>query len=126
MSERGISQILAEVNSERLRQDMFRFAQDPLPFRKVNHTCPGHARNTLEETDFLLREILTDAGLRVSLSPYRVQAFRCDSSKPLHHWYAKPDPEDPWYMAGNIEAEIRGCRFPDEIIQLVSHKDSMS
>ena len=55
-----------------------------------------------------------------------MQAFRCDSTKPLHHWYSKPEPSDPWYDAANLEATRLGRAQPEEIIQLISHKDSMS
>jgi hypothetical protein len=117
---------LAQVSRERLRRDVFRLAKDPLPFRKVNYTVPGHATCSLDETDDLIAAELEAAGLPVVRTPYQVQAFRCDETKPLHHWYSAPAPEDPWYTACNVEATKLGTELPDEFIQLVSHKDSMS
>ncbi|MDX9978981.1 MAG: M28 family peptidase [Lentisphaeria bacterium] len=121
-----IGEVISQVSVERLRWDLFRLCRDPLPFRKVNYTVPGHALCSLDEADGLIAAELAAAGLAVVRTPYRVQAFRCDETKPLHHWYSKPAPEDPWYTACNLEATLPGHEKPEEIIQLVSHKDSMS
>jgi len=121
-----IAETLAQVSVERLRRDLFRLAKEPLPFRKVNYTVPGHAKCSLDETDDFIAAELEAVGLPVVRTPYQVQAFRCDEKKPLHHWYSRPEPEDPWYTAHNVEATKLGSERPDEIIQLVSHKDSMS
>ena len=117
---------LHAVSEERLRRDLFHLAEDPLPFRKVNFTLPGHTRCTLDEADDFIEDRLTGLGLQVTRTPCQVQAYRCDSSKPLHHWYSTPDPKDAWYTANNLEATLPGRTDPDEIIQLISHKDSMS
>ncbi|MBN2450370.1 MAG: M28 family peptidase [Lentisphaeria bacterium] len=74
----------------------------------------------------MVASCLVEAGFRVSETRQRVQAFRCDRGKPLHHWYARPEPTDPWYDAFNVEGAREGRDLPGEIIQLVSHKDSMS
>lgn len=121
-----IPKAVARVDSDRQRNDLFYLACDPLPFRKVNHTIDGHARCTLDEADDFIQAELEQAGLSVTKTPHRVQALRCDDTKPLHHWYSKPAPEDPFHTAHNLETSIRGTRFPEEIIQLISHKDSMS
>lgn len=121
-----IGEVVSQVSAERLRRDLFRLCRDPLPFRKVNYTVPGHALCSLDEADGLIAAELAAAGLAVLRTPFRVQAFRCDETKPLHHWYSAPAPEDPWYTACNLEATITGNELPEEIIQLVSHKDSMS
>ena len=121
-----IPDVIARVDIDRLRNDLFHLACDPLPFRKVNYTVEGHARCTLDETDDFIQAQLEGAGLSVTKTGHQVQAFRCDNTKPLHHWYSKPAPEDPFYTAHNLEASIPGTRFPEEIIQLISHKDSMS
>jgi len=121
-----ISEILDAVSSKRLRHDLFYLSKDPLPFRKMNYTRPGKSLCSLYEADAFIEQELTTAGLRPSKTFHRVQAFRCDPSKPIHHWYAPPKPEDPWYDAANIEVVIPGNERPREIIQLVSHKDSMS
>jgi hypothetical protein len=119
-------QVLRSVSAARLERDLFHLSKDPLPFRKANYTRPGESRSTLEETDDYIRDQLTVAECPFRETIHRVQAFRCDETEPLHHWYSKPEPEDPWYDLVNIEAVIEGSERPDEIIQLISHKDSMS
>lgn len=57
---------------------------------------------------------------------HKVQAYRCNPDKPLHHWYDRPHPDDPCFDAANLEATCPGRECPGEIVQLVSHKDSMS
>lgn len=121
-----IRDLLRKVSAERMRRDLFYLASDPLPFRKVNYTRPGQSLSSLAEADLYLAGQLQDAGWSVTRTPYRVQAFRCDSSKPLHHWYSAPAAEDPWYDTCNIEAEKPGSARREEIIQLIAHKDSMS
>ena len=121
-----IKEILNQVSAGRLRRDLFYLCRDPLPFRKVNYTRPGQAMNSLAEADQYIRAQLGAAGLETTAIIHKVQAFRCDSTKPIHHWYSKPAPSDPWYDAANIETGLRGREKPDEIIQLISHKDSMS
>ncbi len=121
-----IRDLLDGVSIERLRRDLFYLAADPLPFRKVNYTRPGQNCSSLDEADAYLLAQLREAGWGVSRTAYRVQPFRCDSTKPLHHWYSSPAPEDPWYDACNLEAEKPGSTCPEEIIQLIAHKDSMS
>ncbi len=118
--------VLDNVSAGRLRENLFHLTSDPLPFRKVNHTVEDHEACSLDEADGYIRDQLATAGLPVAFTPYNVQAFRCDSSKPLHHLYSRPLPDDPWYPASNLEATITGNERPEEIIQLVSHKDSMS
>jgi hypothetical protein len=114
------------VSAENLHRNLFRLASDPLPFRTMNYTIPGHDKCSLYEADDLIVAELAGFGLDVVRTPHRVQAYRCDRSKPLHHWYSQPPPEDTWYTAHNLEVTIPGRLCQDEIIQLVSHKDSMS
>ncbi len=121
-----ISEHPAKVSGERIRRDLFSLCRDPLLFRKVNYTRSGKAINSLEEADAYIQDALEACGYTVSKTTHGVQAFRCDSSKPLHHWYSPPDPSDPYYDVANLEAARRGAAMPDEIIQLISHKDSMS
>ncbi len=121
-----IRETLTRVSAERLRHDLFYLSCDPLPFRKVNYTRPGQSVNSLTEADAFLRRQLEAVGYTVTVSTYRVQPFRCDETKPLHHWYAAPHPDDPWYDASNLEVTRPGSERPEEIIQLISHKDSMS
>jgi len=117
---------LRKVSGERIRNDLHYLCSDPLPFRKACFTRPGQSVSSLAEADAYIAGQLESAGLTVASTSHRVQSFRCDSSKPIHHWYAKPDPGDPWYDAANLEATLAGKETPDEIIQLISHKDSMS
>ena len=118
--------ILQRVDAERIRRDLFHLCRDPLPFRKVNYTRPGQDVDSLAEADRFISGQLESAGYEVTSTTHQVQAFRCDDTKPLHHWYARPDPDDPWYYAANLEVTRAGQTTPEEIIQLVSHKDSMS
>lgn len=121
-----LQNLLQRVSADRIRRDLFHLSRDPLPFRKVNYTRPGQNTNSLAEADLFIRSQLEMAGWPVKATIYRVQPFRCDRTKPLHHWYAKPDPGDPFYDAANLEATWPGRERPEQIIQLVSHKDSMS
>jgi len=119
------SEILNRVSIDNLRHDIFHFCRDPFSFRTVKYTVPWHTKNSLDELDeYLAGEMKKYAA--VNMIPYKCRPFRCDSSKPLHHWYSAPLPEDPYYDANCIEVVIPGKKYPDEIIQLVSHKDSMS
>jgi hypothetical protein len=117
---------LERISAERLRRDLFHISSDPLPYRAVNQQRPGQRRTTLEEADDFIRGELESAGYAVASTTHRVQAFRCDRAKPLHHWYSTPDPADPFHDITNLEATRRGRELPDEFIQLVCHKDSMS
>lgn len=121
-----INRLLQSVSAERLQRDLFHLSRDPLPFRKVNHTRPGQQVHTLAETDAFICTELEAAGCEVASTLHQVQAFRCDETKPLHHWYSAPDPDDPWYQVSNLEVTFPGNTHPEEIIQLISHKDSMS
>ena len=118
--------MLQQVSADRIRHDLFYLSRDPLPFRKVNYTRPGQSVNSLAEADAFIRGQLESAGYGVTTTAYRVQPFRCDSTKPLHHWYSAPDPSDPSFDAANLEATRFGSTRPEEIIQLIAHKDSMS
>jgi hypothetical protein len=118
--------LLRRVSADRLRRDLFHLCRDPLPFRTVSYTRPGQKMSSLDEADAFIRDRLKSAGYGVATTVHRVQPFRCDRTKPLHHWYSKPEPDDPAYDAANVEATRLGGVFPQEIIQLVSHKDSMS
>jgi hypothetical protein len=121
-----IRDALERVSADRIRRDLFHLSRDPLPFRKVNYTRPGRHENSLAEADAFIRGQLEAAGYDVARTVCKVQPFRCDRTKPLHHWYSKPEPGDPWFDAANLEATRPGRAQPEEIIQLISHKDSMS
>ncbi len=125
-SSLSITSALGRVSPQRLRRGLFHLCRDPLPFRKANYTRPGQSMCSLAEGDAFIREQLRAAGWEVRESLHPVQAYRCDATKPLHHWYSTPDPADPFYEVVNLEAVRLGRERPDEIIQLISHKDSMS
>lgn len=114
------------VSEDRLRHDLFYLCRDPFSFRTVSYTRPWHSRNSLDETDEFIAGEMRKYASAVKMIPYRLKPFRCDSSKPLHHWYSLPLPEDPGYDGHCIEVILPGKSRPEEIIQLVSHKDSMS
>lgn len=122
----GVGSRLAGVRVERLRRDIFTLAADPFPRRTLNSTVPGHTRSTLDEVDDWLEEELRSAGYGVVREGVPVQAFGIDYAKPLHHRYARPAPDDPWYTAHNLYAEQPGSERPDEIVLLLAHKDSQS
>lgn len=126
MEKTAIQALLEAVSARRIRDDLRYLCVDPLPYRTVTYTRPGETVHSLEEADRYISRVLEGAELDVISTTHRVQAFRCDESKPLHHWYASPEPDDPWYEVHNLEAEIRGRSRAHKIIQLVSHKDSMS
>ncbi len=118
--------LFERVSLDNLKRDLFYLTRDPLSFRTISYTIPWHTKNSLDEADdFIAGEMRKHAG-DVQMIPNKVQAFRCDSSKPLHHWYSSPAADDPWYDANNIVVTLPGGKQPGEIIQLVSHKDSMS
>ncbi len=121
-----IADALQQISIERLGRDLHHICRTPLPFRKVNYTRAGRSMSSLAETDAYLTGQLASAGAEVAVTTHPVQAFGCDASKPLHHWYCAPAEDDPWYDAQNLEARFAGSTHPEQIIQLISHKDSMS
>jgi hypothetical protein len=122
----GIRRVLRTVDASRMSKHLFYLSENPLPFRKLNLTLPGHAKSTLDEADDYLAGRLESWGYQVRREGVRVQAFRRDATKPKHAQYSPPRPEDPWYTAYNLYAEKRGRSRPGEIIVLVAHKDSQS
>ena len=117
---------LATVDAARMAADLFYLASDPLPYRKLNFTLPGHEKNTLHEADDFLAGKLEGWGYQVQREGVKVQAYRRDTSKPKQHQYSPPMPEDPWYTAYNLYAEKKGGSRPGEIIVGLAHKDSQS
>lgn len=125
-ADASIRKLIGGVSAERMSKHVFYLSKDPLPFRKLNFTVPGHEKNALYEADDFLAGKLTSWGYRVEREGVKVQAFRCDPRKPKQHQYSPPKPEDPWYTAYNLYAERRGRSRPDEIILALAHKDSQS
>jgi len=122
----SIRSLIGAVDAERMKKSLFYLSKDPLPFRKVNYTLPGHKKSTLYEADDYLAGRLESWGYRVEREGVRVQAFRRDTRKPKHAQYSRPMPEDPWCTAYNLYAERKGRSKPQEIILAVAHKDSQS
>ena len=125
-ADASIRSVMDAVSVERMSKHVFYLSKDPLPYRKLNFTLPGHAKNTLYEADDYLAGKLESWGYRVEREGVAVQAYRRDLRKPKQHQYSPPKPEDPWYTAYNLYAEKRGRSRPEEIIVAVAHKDSQS
>ncbi len=121
-----IRSLIRQVDSERMSKNLFALAKDPLPYRKLNFTLPGHEKNTLYEADGYISARLESRGYHVEREGVRVQAFRRDISKPKQAQYSRPMPEDPWYTAYNLYAAKRGRSRPSDIILVLAHKDSQS
>ncbi len=124
--EAGFRGLSEKVDMEQMSRHLFYLAKDPLPYRKLNSALQGHTKSTLEEADDFLVRKLESWGYGVQREGVRVQAFRCDTTKPKQEQYSPPKPDDPWYTAYNLYAERRGSSHPDEIILLLAHKDSQS
>ena len=126
MSPDIIPGLIRQVDSQRLSNNLLCLCKDPLPYRKVNYTLPGHSKSTLDEADDFIAGQLEGWGYAVEREPVQVQAVRRDISKPKAAQYSAPEPDDPWYTAYNLYARKTGNQYPDEIIVVVSHKDSQS
>ena len=122
----SVRRLIGEVSPEQMSKHLFYLAKDPLPFRKLNLTLPGHEKNTLYEADDYLTGRLESWGYRVEREGVQVQAFRRDTTKPKNAQYSPPKPEDPWYTAYNLYAEKKGRSHPERIILVCAHKDSQS
>ncbi len=126
MSHDPIPGLLQQVDQEMIRRHLFFLAADPLPYRKVNYTLPGHSKSTLDEADDYIQAQLESWGYAVEREGCPVQAFRRDRSKPITAQYSPPHADDPWYTAYNLYARRPGRVQPEETIVVVSHKDSQS
>ncbi len=124
--EAAFRSLSGKVDMERMSGHLFYLAKDPLPYRKLNSALQGHTKSTLDEADDFLVRKLESWGYSVQREGVRVQAFRCDTTKPKQEQYSPPKPDDPWYTANNIYAGKRGASRPDDIILLLAHKDSQS
>jgi len=117
---------IEQVSQKNLSENLFYLAKDPIPYRKLNYTIPGHKKSTLYEADDFIQSKLECFGYEVQKEGVEVQAFGSDSSKPTRSAFAQPSPSSPWYTAYNLYAKKEGRTYPDEIIILISHKDSQS
>ena len=127
MSTDPAHDIIQQVDAQQMRADLYYLCDDPLPYRKLNYTLPGHDKSTLYEADDYIQNKLEGWGYTVEKDDTRVQAFRRDTDKrPVSSQYDAPAPEDPWYIAHNIYAKKAGSARPEEIIIAIAHKDSQS
>ena len=122
----SILSLIERIDGTHLKEHLFYLAKDPLPCRTLNCTLPGHEMPTLYEADDYIARRLGSWGYPVEREPVAVQAYRCDETKDIHHQYSPPDSSDPWYTAHNLYAKKIGKKHPDEIIIVISHKDSQS
>lgn len=126
MPSPDVRKLIADADGDQLRETVFWLARDPLPFRKANYTRPGQDRSSLDDADDYLEGRLRGFGYEVEREACQAQAFRRDRKKPPSAQYSPPDPRDPWYTLNNLYAKRPGSELPDEIIVIVSHKDSQS
>ena len=75
-----IPELLQQVDLQTIRRHLFYLADDPLPYRKVNYTLPGHAKSTLDEADDYIQSQLESWGYAVEREGCPVQAFLRDRS----------------------------------------------
>ena len=124
-----IASCIGRVDRARLSANLFHLARDPLPCRQLNVTLPGHAENTLYEADAFIQTRLEDWGYAVERERVSVQAFRPGPSDPVpgqRFPLQAPESEDPWYDAYNLYAKKAGRVYPQDLIVVISHKDSQS
>ena len=126
MRQAEIGGLLRRVDPTAVERHVRYLAEDPLPRRTLNFTLPGHEQCTLYEADDYIASQLAGWGYQVEREAAQVQAFRRDRSKPKAHQYSPPSPDDPWYTAFNLYAKKTGTERPEQIIVVVSHKDSQS
>ena len=51
MRDPAIAALIAQVSEDRIRETLRYLCKDPLPYRKLNYTLPGHDKCTLYEAD---------------------------------------------------------------------------
>ena len=105
MNSDTIFDLIKMVSEKNLKDNLFYLAKDPLPYRKLNYTIPGHSRNTLYEADDFIEDKLKKYGYKVEKEEVKVQAFGRDITKPKIHQFARPPLNSPWYTAYNLYAK---------------------
>lgn len=121
-----IRQLMEQISEDRIRRRLFALSKEPLLYRKANYTVPGHAKCTLDEADDWIEGELGEMGYAVRREACRVQAYACDRTQRLHHWYARPAEDAPFYTVQNLYASLEGSMGDGEVILLCAHKDSQS
>jgi hypothetical protein len=122
----AIADRIARIDTDNLRNWLFHISKDPLPCRAMTYTRPGSTIPTLYEADDFLCGQLDRWGYTTDREPCQVQAYRRNKENPIHHQYDAPREDDPWYTIYNLYAITPGTVKPDELIILISHKDSQS
>jgi hypothetical protein len=116
----------ARADTGRIKKTVYYLANDPLPRRVLNYTLPGHKLSTLEEADAWIIQQLKNNGYKPVTDSTMVKAFGRDLSKPLQKQYACPAADAPLYTARNIIADLKGSKYPNDLIIIIAHKDSQS
>lgn len=57
MTKDPIPSLISHVDQEKISKNLFYLSKDPLPYRKVNYTLPGHAKTPYMRLMILLRAI---------------------------------------------------------------------
>jgi Zn-dependent M28 family amino/carboxypeptidase len=78
----------------------------------------------LYEADDFIEQKLQSYGYNIEKESVPVQAFQPDPL--VKHGFRKPLPNEQWYDAFNFYAKKEGNQNPQELIILISHKDSQS
>ena len=68
-------ELIRNVDAETMSESLFHLAKDPLPFRKLNFTLPGHEKNALYEADDYLAGKLESWGYATEREGCQVQAI---------------------------------------------------
>jgi hypothetical protein len=100
--EKTYASLSAKVDKERIRKAVYYLAQDPLPRRVLNWSIPGHSLSSLEEADAWIMQQLKSSGYKPETDETKVRAFGRDLSKPIHHQYARPPEDSPWFTGEPI------------------------
>ena len=114
LSTDSIRRRINQVDPRNLHQWALYLAADPLPFRTLNRTIPGHEKCTLYEADDYIEGKLRHWGWSAERDSTSVQVYRRDETKNIHHQYSPPDPGDPWYVAHNILVQRTGSEAPED------------
>jgi len=111
-----VAELGAHVREDELRDAIFCRSNQPLSCRKADYIRLGQSKSTLDETDDFLEMKLGGRGCAVERDSHRAQAFRCDKSKPRHHWYSAPQPDGHGCAVHNLHTWETGARRRDEMI----------
>lgn len=120
------STLIAQVNADLLRRNVYYLSQNPFSRRVYNWSLPCHPSSSLVEADLWIAQQLMGWGYTPEYDQTQVRAFGRDLSKPLAHQYAAPPADAPWFTAQNVFAKKTGTVSPDQLIVIMAHKDSQS